>query len=272
MKSRLLLNLLLLVCVSLVASYIFFSTSKPDTSMLSTLEIDSIEKIVISRPSRYIEFRKNNQDWYMTKPYEIKAHNFRVNHILKILNQISNENYEADTLDLSQYKLDPANASLYFNDHEIRFGNTNPVSGKRYLLSDNQVHLLFEDVYTLISAQATSFIDLNLIDTNSLINQIKTTEWNITRSTDDGITTPDSISQVSAEQLFQHWQTAEAFAVHKYLKRKQLGQIEVTLNDRVIIFEISDDDPWLILARPDLGIEYHLDSAFKLKLLEINDA
>jgi hypothetical protein len=44
------------------------------------------------------------------------------------------------------------------------------------------------------------------------------------------------------------------------MQRKSLGEVFIYLKDQpAISYVITDTDPWLILARPKLGLEYHLD-------------
>jgi len=44
------------------------------------------------------------------------------------------------------------------------------------------------------------------------------------------------------------------------MQRKSLGDVFIYLKDQPIInYVITDTDPWLILARPELDLEYHLD-------------
>jgi hypothetical protein len=49
--------------------------------------------------------------------------------------------------------------------------------------------------------------------------------------------------------------------VHSYNEREQLGVIEVHIDNQYepIYFFITDVDPWLIIARPDIDLEYHFN-------------
>ena len=43
--------------------------------------------------------------------------------------------------------------------------------------------------------------------------------------------------------------------------RESLGTVQVHIEGRQapITFEITDNDPWLVFARPELGLEYHFN-------------
>jgi len=48
-----------------------------------------------------------------------------------------------------------------------------------------------------------------------------------------------------------------------------LGEIFIYRNnpDEIITYQITDTDPWLILARPEIGLEYHLDAEAYVTLI-----
>ena len=54
------------------------------------------------------------------------------------------------------------------------------------------------------------------------------------------------------------------------MPRESLGDISVHLAGvaEPISFQVTDTDPWLIIARPDLDIEYHFNLEFYDRLLK----
>lgn len=274
MNSRSWLNIVLfLFLVAAVTFFVNQKNSASDVKRLSSLKIDDITEIQISRTQgKSIKFKKNKFNvWYMTQPYQIKAHQFRINTLLSLTQTPVDKTYNSKDLELSQYALDPPRARITFNDIEFAFGKTNPINNKRYLLVQHKMSLLLDQAYPLISAQASSFIDLSLLLDDFDITKIKTPASNISRNKDLlWIATEEN--KLNADQIqsfLQHWRSAQAFAVHKYLVRKKLGTITINSDNKELIFEISDDDPWLILALPKLEIEYHLDKSMKNILLGI---
>jgi Domain of unknown function (DUF4340) len=268
MNSRTLLNLLLFVFI-VCASFIFISRNdeSKNTLKLSSLNIDEIEKIHIDRDSdRDILFvKKSNNIWYMTKPFQIKAHPFRIKTLLGLTQTPVNKSYAIDSLNLSDYALDPPRARITFNSTEFAFGKTNSINNQRYLLAENKLTLINDQVYPLVSAQASSFIDLSILPDNYTINKIRTPEITILLNNNGAweSTGNNRLNADQIQQLLQNWSSAQAFAIHKYMIRKQLGKIEISSLTKTLIFEITDTDPWLILALPDVGLEYHLDKTQK---------
>ena len=242
---------------------------------LTPLTKDNINSITIHRESGDIKFKKESTSegkpvWLMQQPYQIKAHQFRINTLLKLTQTPVSKLYDTSELKLSDYGLENPRAVIQFDDMKIAFGKNNPINNKRYIMSNNKMGLLLDETYPLVSAQPTSFIDLYLLQ-DKHITAISTPDIQLNKNNNQWQTNSGwSADQV--QSFIQQWRSTQAFAVHRYMQRKQLGNIIIQTDSQKIIFEITDDDPWLILARPDIGIEYHLDAALKEKLLGNTDA
>lgn len=278
MNSRTLTNiLLLLVLLAFIGFYINTKNNPVEIQRITSISLSEINNIRIPRDNKAdIVLQKNTlssgeTEWRMIKPYAIKSHQFRVNTLLGLSQTPIDESYDSSALNLQHYALDKPRARIIFNDTEISFGKANPLNNKRYLKIGNKLALVNDQTYPLISAQAATFVDLRLLPEQAITAlsladlQIKKTETAHWKSTSK--TLPDNaLSADQIQTLLENWRSAQAFAVHKYMPRKKLAIVKISFKDNAIEFELSDDDPWLILARPDLGIEYHLDSSLKQKL------
>jgi len=274
-NSRGLLNIGMVIFLTVFIVIFYNKQNTPeDIQKLSHLNLDEITRIIINRPENQdILFLKESDGlWHMKNPYSLKAHQFRINTLLSLTQTPVEKSYDINSLDLSQYSLDKPLARITFNNTEILFGKTNPLNNKRYFLAENKLALINDQLYPLASAQASSFISLDLLPENYSITKIHTPVVNLLLDRDNNwINAPNNTSKLklNADQiqsLLQHWNKAQAFAVHKYLPRKNLGQIEISSANKNLVFQISDDDPWLILALPELNIEYHLDNSLKAHL------
>ncbi len=269
MNKRSLVNILLFVI--LLCFIVFFINKKnspAEVQRLSSLDISEITEIFIPRKQgKNIRFRKTEtSNWYMLEPYQIKAHSFRINTLLSLTQTPVNTAYAIEQLELSDYALDKPRAIIIFNNTQIKFGKSNPMNNKRYLLSENKMFLVYDQLYPLVNAQAVSFIDLSLLPEDFQIVKIQTPAVDIQLQNSQWQSTDNKLNADQIQSLLQHWRSVQAFAVHKYLARKQLGEIKIYSKTGNLTFIVSDTDPWLILALPQLGIEYHLDKSFKNRL------
>ncbi len=273
MKSRTYVNLgLLIFLAATIAIFIYKKNTPEKINYLTQLKPEHITSIHIPRPKGMdIKFKKNKAGiWYMMTPFLIKAHSFRIKTLLSLSQLPIEKSYNISELNPADYQLDTPLARIIFNKKiEIAFGKTNPINNKRYLLANEKMALIQESIYPLVSAQAVSFIHLSLLPDNAKITKIKTPTIQIQKDNNEAWTSSGK-NKLNADQiqaLLQNWKQAKAFAVHKFMPRKHLGKIKITNNNKIITYEITEDDSLLILAAPNVGIEYHLDISHKESLL-----
>jgi len=277
-NSRSLINIFLLLL--LLAVYVIFSAednTQTPVERMSQLQLDEINLIRIPRDDNNdiviekISDASGNESWQMQQPYAIKAHAFRVNTLLKLSQLPVEQSWPVDQLNLANYGLQPPRARIQFNQQEIAFGKTSPLNNKRYLLHNNTISLHADETYPLVSAQPASLVDLYLLQQREPL-EISSPQLQLYQNDAGHWQSNKKLTADQIQTILQNWKGAQAFAVHTYMPRKQLGKITIQLAQQTIEFEITDDNPWLILARPELGIEYHLDAALKNRLLGIPDA
>ena len=79
----------------------------------------------------------------------------------------------------------------------------------------------------------------------------------------------DKASSDDIVATINNWKNAQAFGVRDYVERKVINDIQITLDNNAtpIRFIVTDDEPWLIIARPELNLEYHFDEINIARLL-----
>lgn len=271
MQKKDILNLGLLAFVIMLASVIYLSKEESfELNKLTDIDIDNINSIAIRHNENVTTIvRNSNNQWQITRPVNIAANNFRINTILKLANAPVHNQYSPAEIDLRESGLENTQTRIRLNEQTIELGIINPVTNLRYVKLNNRVNTI-EDVYfPLITSHFGTLVSLNLLPANSDIEKIVLPQQTFYKD-DEGIWR--SNTETSADdiiQLVQHWKNDQAFGVHSYMTRKDLGEILVYLSghDQPLKFSISDTEPWLILARTDIGLEYHLDRAFYGRLV-----
>jgi hypothetical protein len=271
MQSRLLVNIVLLLLVAVLGFFVFTSEDKNTAGVksLSKIKAASINKIILRHNNRVINFKKSDAHWQLTDPVKIAANDFRIKTILQLLNTVSYAKYEAGSLELDKYGLEQVGTSITFNDHQIDFGIVNPINNYRYIKLNNEVHLIDDHYYPLLSSQTGTLVARNLLPADSKINKLVLPEQTLTLDAHGKWQSTKDISIDAIVETIDHWRNTEAFGVHDYYERDPLGTIEVTTddNDEPIKFFITDVDPWLIIARPNIKLEYHFNLEFYDSLL-----
>jgi len=277
MNSRNLVNLSLLIfLIIFITIFINSRQAAVDSERLTSLSLKEINKIEIHKKNKKnIVFTKETDGiWYMQTPYQIKAHQFRINTLLSLSQLNLQESYNLDTLSLADYALDKPRAHITFNETDVLFGKTNTINNKRYFLVENKMSLINDQTYPLVSAHASSFINLSLLDDDFQIIKIQTPVTTVQRDYNKfwKSSGENSLNADQVQSFLEHWKSARAFAVHESTEKTTIDTIAISSKNKTIVFHIKDVDPWLILSLPELNIEYHIDKSMKNILYGITEA
>ena len=272
MNNRNLLNLALLLVAATLAFFIYQS-EEPDTELerISDINIDikaaDITTLVIEHNGRRTRLEKNTADqWQITEPVRIAANNFRINSILKLADAPIHKSYPISVLDTDNIGLDSAQRSdnttaVSFGDTMFRFGTINPATNLRYIQIDETVYTIEDVYYPLLSSHFGTLVSLSLLPENSIIEKLVLINQTISKDSNDRWQSNIDISADSIAAALEGWKAFQAFGIHEYMPRDPLGEVFVYLegNEEPLSFRATDTNPWLILARPEIGLEYHLD-------------
>jgi Domain of unknown function (DUF4340) len=262
-----LLNLVLFIAVITLAFFIYFSEEESfDLERLSNADINSISKIVIKHNTNTTTIVKQQSDkWQITQPVSIAANNFRISSILKLINAPVHNKYTLIEIDADTLGLDEPATTIQFdngsNTYGISFGITNPATNLRYIQLNNSVYTIEDIYYPLLSSNFGTLVSLYLLPDNSTIEKLVLSNQTISKN-DKGLWQSNiDINADNINKTIDFWKDTQAFGIHEYLKRDDLGEVFIYLSGQQepATFVITDTDPWLILARPELGLEYHLD-------------
>lgn len=228
---------------------------------LTSLQPDTVSSLLINKRGNQTLIEKQDGVWRITQPISVKANRFRIGSLLKLLTTNNYTRYAIDELDLEQYGLADSKLSVQVDDVNIIFGNTNPINHKRYMLIDNNMVLIDDNFFPLVNSQIGTLVDQKLFGDDVVITKIQTSDFTLSKDAENQWTDTRNASSDDIVKTIQHWENAQSFGVHNYVKRDILDTITITLSDGTtpITFLVTDTDPWLIIARPDLDLEYHFD-------------
>ena len=263
MSSRLTTNILLLAAV--IALY-FIAYYRPAPEImkapaLTTLEPEQVNEILIRHNKREIRLHRRDDGWYMTQPIAVRANDFRIDTLMTLLVAPSHADYDTAGLNLAEYGLARPATTVRFNDVEIAFGITSPDNGRRYVLAGGRMHLIDDTFLPLLDSQTGMLVAPELLPRDADISKLVLPSMTLSRNP-DGSWSSDGAAAADTGAIMEtldNWKHTQAFGVHNYMQRETLAQIEVYLGDQpeALRFVVTDTDPWLIIARPELDLEYH---------------
>lgn len=280
MNTRLLLNLGLLALVIILGllAYLQPGVKKPPVlPKLTELAVADIDRIRIEdRDGKTIVLARAGEHWQLVEPVQIPANAFRVESLLRLADEPSQGQLDAKELELSEFGLDAPRIRLYLNDRGFTFGTTEPLNGRRYVHIGDTVHLVTDRYFHLLANGFTEFVNQQLIPPDSRIAEVATPGWRLTRSAEGKWTLNPEKPGLSADalnMLVDNWRHAQAIWIQSYEKSEAKGQVTVRLEgvEQPLQFDILAREPEFILARPEIGLQYHLAEDAARSLLEIQE-
>jgi hypothetical protein len=278
MSSRSLLNLALLVVAAVLALLIFYQpgiTPEPAPQTVTALSSENIRRIQVDRQTRDpLTFTRRHDEWFLGGDRELPASNFQVNSLLAVLQTEMKRSYPVDSVEPETLGLEPPLATLTLDDVRFKIGTIDALDKLRYLQTGNTVFLVSDRYQHLISADWPGFVSRKLLPANAAISQLQLPQTTLSLSTDKQWRQPATSNPVDSgklQTLIDRWQQARATYIRHY--QPVDGSETVTLGfsnaAEPITFQIVTRTPELILARPELGIQYHLQADMAGLLLAI---
>ena len=275
LKARLWLNAVLVVIAVILAAILYFKPGEkkpPAPTRLTTLTAADIHNIKIAqRGAATVELALENGAWQMTSPTNMPADQFEVTSLLNSIAPAVNSSFTAPSTGLAQYGLAPPLIQLWLNGTEFDFGGTEPLDNLRYVLSGGQVHLINGLLFYRINHRPYWWASKKLLPEKASITAIQLPNATLTSQGDQWQLAPANpeVSADAIQTLVQNWRDAQAMGVEKIGAGKPDGEIaiQITGEKSAIRFAIFKDPNFLVLARPDLGIEYELAASAHDELL-----
>lgn len=267
MRSRLLLNLILvLVIIGLALLVIYEPGKQPEPSLpkLTELKPQDVSTIHIERATADpITLYKQQGVWYMQEPYRLPANDYRVQSLLRLLQTESHAQHDLSQLDPAKYGLDKPRATITFNDKlKIAFGNTESLSKQRYVRIGNTLHLIVDTFYYQAASPATGYASHAILPTGK-VTALQLPDMQLTLKDGQWQLHPpreDRSADVLTE-LIDNWQSAQAIQLKPFEDRVlPKANIQVTLDGQKqpIRYTLQKHGDDITLLRHDVKMRYFI--------------
>lgn len=262
MDQRTRLNLIL-ATVTVALLLAVFSVSRrqdtPASPLLGELQDQTLTTIQIVNASQTISLIRENDQWKMTEPYQHTANEVQIEKMNQLLKIHSVSSFDSRGRDLAPYGLDEKALRVKLNDIDVRFGKTDPLNERRYMLVGNQVHLASRDIKYLFSMAPEAYLSTRLLpaDASILALKLPTGSLILRQGEWEGSGQLASIKGDALTRLISEWQYAQALKISAYSKQNG-DAVVVELSDGSIEYTLSREQDDFILAWPARGIQFHL--------------
>jgi hypothetical protein len=280
MSARSLLNLAMAgIAIGLALTAWFRPGLEPPAApqpitMLSPAQVSHIQISRLQRPM--LTFTRQADNWLLAGDPPLPASPFQVNALLAILQAEAARSYPAESLDLKELGLDPPQATMTLGDTTLLIGNTEPLDNMRYVQHGETIYLVTDRYQHLINAGRTNFIERRLLKDGTVITRLVLPDLTLAQDSDGHWELIPDNSEISADAiqlLLSNWQQASALSIRPYVPGKAGTNITLVIDgsETPLVFELASRTPQFILARPDLGIEYHFSNGMGERLLGIGE-
>ena len=276
LSKRWLINCLLIVLIAIFAyagiRYQQKAEYTPKNSITS-LKPQDIHTAIIQAADKHFVLRNSGNQWLFEKPVRWPANNITVERLISIVTSEADSRLPAEGIDLATFGLQFPKTILTLNDTRILFGAINNIGGRRYIMIGSTIYLLPDIHLHFITQGIAGLIDRRLLPRSISLKSLKLAELSLSKSS-NGDWQSDTIGEVEVgrlNQIAKNWQTLDAGRVKIYHKSKMPGQkIVARLEDgNEIDFFLISVKPEIVIARPDLGVQYHFAEKQYYDLLSI---
>ncbi len=276
MNSRTWLNLALVLLVTALAAVVYFQPGKkiePVAPRLTTLDAQQVKQLRLSNEQGEVVLQRVGEQWQLQQPLTLAANKFRVDRLLHWLTVSSVQSYAVAGFDLTKFGLDQPQAILVADGLKLQFGSLDPLNHRRYLLLNDQIHLVAESDLTAPTSPWNYFVAPTIVPTGARIKGIAIPGLGEITQGEKGWdyrgTTPPA-SADAMQSLVDSWSSAQALSVEPVLLRDAHEQVVITFADErpPLTLMLSRGDDGLVLIPVGVGIEYHLSSEHGAMLLQ----
>jgi len=277
LSKRWLVNglLFLVIGISVLMGYRDQAQSPGDAKdSVTTLNPADVTRLKIQLPdNKSVELRKSAELWFIESPLQWPAHGTTLEIITGIASSEFDSSIEVGNIDLAALGLHDPQVIVALDDTRILFGTTNNIGERRYLMTGSKIYLLADVHLPFILQGIPGLIDRRLLPPSIPLKSINLGMERLT-SDDAGNWQSDSAGEIPVAQLnrlVHQWQTLEAPSVKLFQPvglplRKVVAGLE---DGSKIEFLLMSIYPELVIARPDLEVQYHFGEKQHSQLFEI---
>ncbi|MGH8772811.1 MAG: DUF4340 domain-containing protein [Burkholderiales bacterium] len=274
--ARLVLNAILLAVLSVLVFVVISEPGKQEVAprpKISSIVPQSVTSIRITRPGgKNVELHKEGGHWLLKQPFSVRADESRVQALLDFLEDESQDAFPAKDHDLKRFGLAEPALRLQFDDSLLAFGDANPLSGRRYVLHADTIHLTADTIYPTLTGAADDLASPRLLEEGTEPVKFTLPKYELSRGAKGRwkLSSPDPrIGSAALQKLVDEWRYARAHTVRRKQERTSQGTIRIEFQAGTPVqFEILAKNPEFILARSDLELEYAMSAETGQRLLE----
>jgi hypothetical protein len=274
MKSRLALNLVLLAVIAGLGALLYFEPGQDEDDRAAIAQVDEANLSTITLKNRdTIVFERKDGRWRLTAPFQAPVNEIRVRQLIDIAKSPVESQYPLKAEEIAKFELDKPKAILTLGNTTLVFGGSDPINMRRYVQAGEALYLVNDDFFHHLQAAATDYVDKKLLPEGAKVTEIAIPGLKATLGPDGKWAREPAGTKPDLSELATLWTTARAIDVKRLEKPAQGEPVRIAVADgKPVEFVVIQKDPDLILARPDLGLQFELTGETARQLLNLPKA
>lgn len=285
MNSRWWLNLGLAVFIVVLLVAVHYAPGRDPGDLrppLTALTADGVQHIRVMRPGHAsIELARQGSGWQMLAPTHARADRFRIDDLLHLVRARVQDSFVPVPSALASYGLNPPQATVWFNNERLDFGNSHTLNHLQYVLYKGRVDLISAYSMDPASLRTSDLYSARLLEKGEKLVALKLPHFSLASHHGVWQVTPPN-SQLSTDTIngfVDEWRYARALSVDRYSGKPVTGHVFVTYVNpapgvqdtrHTLDIGIIERSPELVLYRKDEGLEYHLPMEVGAHLLNLS--
>ena len=278
MKSRLLLNLFLLLALVALGLYAYWRPGDEQDPGIAVTQLKraDVNRVRIERGATMdVEIAQRDGAWLMSRPYQTRVEPLQLARLLDITEATASDVLPAENL--ARYGLDPPIARVTLNEQTFAFGDINEITNEQYLASGDRVYLVRTFLGYNVPLDASKLLSRKLLGDDEKPVAFDFGSWQAVKN-DKGAWSlqgaPPAAGEAapSADQLnvwAAEWNLASALAVEPYQGTPRGERIRIQLqNGTSATFRVLSRQPDVELLRVEENMRYRLGTDAGGRLLD----
>lgn len=275
MRSRLLLNVCLLLTAAGLAAIAYVYPGKPTNETppsLLPVALEDIKRIRIERAGvGALALTREQGVWHMQAPYRLAVNQVRADAVARLSDAVSFAQLAVEG-DLGSYGLDNPRLRVTLNEESLEFGDTDPLYKRRYVRVGGTLHLIADGGYHHLLASPAGFVHPKPLGPDTSMTAIELADARLVHTPQGWLAEPaqPAVDPLAIDTLVRAWRAAQATTVRARDPTLEAEQVVTIHKARgTTAFEVARTDHELILMRMDAEIQYHLPLETGRRLLNL---
>jgi len=278
MKSKVLVNLVLVLLLTGLVLYAFFRPKEQSDPgiRLTQLKRDDITRITVERRgSPTIQLEKRDGGWRISAPLQTRADPIQVERLADLTTATAK--HKLPPGDPSRYQLDPPQVRLTLNDQAFAFGRINDVTNEQYVATAGAIYLVAPFFGYGIPTEVGKLVSRKLLDDAEVPVTFDFGRYRIVKD-DRGTWTIEGaypaqqgkpLSQDDFNRWADEWRFTSSLGAEPRRGVRGREHLVVHFRDgKKVAMEIVQKQPEFLLVRSDENMQYRFGAEVGRRLLD----